>query len=196
MSYLNHHLLLFFAPGTGGNHLANLLALSDKYHRQTEYDLYDAPPVDGWAAHFGYTNTVSNIQMYHFGAADDEKIKRFDNRADTIRLMIHLPENNKFALQRFKYWCGLEAVEIRRMTHLLYDMVKIYKQHNLQRFYPGRWETIFADDLFDETKTEQLLDMLEFKTECKLDRDKAREIHSKWLYACWASLPANYRDFA
>ena len=47
------NLFIIFHPGTGGNHLTNLISLSDQYYREIDYSKYEYDNHNGYIhAHF------------------------------------------------------------------------------------------------------------------------------------------------
>jgi hypothetical protein len=178
---MKDNLFIFFAPGLGGHHLANILSLTGKYEYTVNYSKYfleySAKSTDH--AHFQSNNHKKSIYLYHFGSADDSKVQELINQPNTQFLVIHLPQNNKIARWRLEVWNKFDSKGCHLATK---DIEKIYKPQILEKLYPGKWNTVMADELFSDTDPDQFLKQLENNLNVEiLDKELAKRIHSQWI---------------
>lgn len=181
---IDSKLLICYAPGLGGNHVANLLSTSDRYHRSVKLERYFEAGHARWCAHFDDAKQDSNIMLNHFNEIVTDRTQKFCSGDNVIRLVLALPATNDLAWSRFEMWNNVPL----RSNYLRHELDTIYKQQYLNRLLPGRWETLFTDDLFNETKIDLVLDQLRQKTDCDFDHDCARNLHRAWIDRISASL--------
>jgi hypothetical protein len=173
---LKNNLVIMYFPGTGGNHLANLIAVSKQYTYNVDYAKYFCPNKK-INAHYRDNNDFS-IFLYHFGSADEDNLQKIVNTPNSQFIVIGFPENNQLAWKRIKHFNKLNIIDY----HFFHDLTKIYKQQYLEKIYPRNWNTIFADDLFSSNNTGQLLNDLEYKLNIDIvDKDFAISIHNQWI---------------
>ena len=177
---MKNNLLIIFFPGTGGNHLANLISLSGQYNYAVDLSKYFSDnQQDQHTAHYYQPQATGNtIHWNHFGSNDDELTQTLLQSDNTSFLVIHLPVHNQLAWQRME---KINGVELRKF-HFHHDLEKIYKQQDLEKIYPGRWNTVMADELFANHNLDQFFDSLEQKLDITIaDRTTAARIHNQWL---------------
>ena len=176
---MKRNLFIFFAPGLGGHHLANILSLTGTYEYIADYSKYFSEySANLGQSHFQNNNYKKSIYLYHFGSADDCKVQELINQPSTQFVVIHLPQNNKLARWRLDAFNKFDS----KNFHLAIDIEKIYKQQILEKLYPGKWATVMADELFSDTDSDQFLKKLENNLNVEiLDKELAKRIHSKWI---------------
>lgn len=179
----NPNLLIFFAGGLGGNHLANILALSGRYVYPVNYARYH----QGFAhAHhtIPHDKRPRTIHTFHF-RNDDQEIRNLLDQPGSQCVSIHLPVMNPLAWQRFEWY---NKVKIQNST-IHWDLEKLYKQEYLAKIYPSQWCTVLADDFFQDQNIDQWLVPLEHHLDISIsDRGIVQNIHSAWLNSVRASL--------
>lgn len=181
---MKNNLFIFFPPGLGGHHLANILSLTGNYTYSVDYSKYffDQPSepafIRGFNAHFKNSTNEETIYLCHFGSANDSKIMELINHPNTQFLVIHLPNKNILARWRFQLWNNIDLEK----HHAAVDLEKIYKPQILKTIYPANWQVIMADDFFDDSNIDQFLNKLENILNVKiLDKEFARRIHAQWI---------------
>jgi len=183
---MKNNLIIMFFPGLGGNHLANIISISKEYKNfKVDRSQYFNPSKKS-NAHYNNANSISSnintdnyIFLYHFGTADEDNIKKIiDTSTNYQFLVIGFPQKNQLAFKRME---RKNEVDLRKYF-IRYDLERLYKQQFLEKYYPGKWCTIFADDLFSNQNIEQFLTDLENKLEINiLDRELAISIHNRWI---------------
>lgn len=189
----DNNLLIMFYPGTGGHHLANLFSLSDKYVYPTDLNKYFSTVNRGtqaahYALHYRDPTLERSVFLYHFATGHlgtsgvsgfgDNLIEKLITMPGTQLVTIHFPINNQLVWNRMSKISGVDLKKFSCLAHL----EVVYKQHYLERLYPGNWNTVFADDLFDTTKIDAFLDDLETKLDFNFtNRSLAIKIHTQWL---------------
>ena len=175
------HLILFYLPGLGGHHLANLISLSGDYVYSVDYSLYGTKWNHG-AAHFEAQASENTIIHNHFGSADDDAIFDCLQHVTTQCLVITLPVANQLAQARINYYNKINFQNF----HFYHDIEKIYKQQHLSKLYkpinPHGWVTVESDWLFDREKITCLVEKLEQDLNIIIpDHDLVCTFHNHWL---------------
>lgn len=170
--------MIFQFPGLGGHHLANLIALSGRYNYVVDYSKYFDPNYQS-AAHFETRSNDNSIVVDHFGSIDTVPLFREVSAMPNCQfIVIHFPRNNDLAWKRLNQF---NAINMKK-HHFRHDLEKIYKQEYLAKIYPGTWNTVMADALFDKTDVAQFIHSLESKLDIEIsDRRLATSVHQQWL---------------
>lgn len=165
---MNHKCLhIVYPPGLGGNHLANLISLSKQYTYNVDYNKYYQTSKN---AHFAIKGQKQSISLHHFGS------NNIQNYNCNNFLCIAIPETNQLAINRFNRYNNNTF-----LAHTKQDICLIYKQHILEKIYPGNWNTIFSDVLFD-TNAKKLITQIENKLEIVIkNKYFAFKIHNAWI---------------
>ena len=182
---MNDCLVLFFPPGLGGHHLANILSTSNKYPHDINFDDYFSKLTTN--AHYYRFDEADDSQSIvlapHFGNANDTRIRELQATKTVEFLLIHFPNLNQLAWRRYNSFNAKNRVEFESMElyFVRHDLEKIYKQQFLSQIYGGVWNTVMADDLFSP-EIDKILDQLEQNLSIKfLDRPLVKKIHTQWL---------------
>jgi hypothetical protein len=172
---MSNNLIIFYFPGLGGHHLANLIATSGQFYYPVDYSKYFEDTQAN--AHYNIDTSISpNIFLYHFGSADDQEISDLCARAPTKFLVIHFPCHNQLARLRIENFNGLDFT-----NHFVNDLEKLYKSQFLEKIYPGEWFTVMSDDLFSKDAN-KIIRSIEYILELNLEQtDLICRIHSQWI---------------
>ena len=189
---MNETLFIVFAPGLGGNHLANLIALGDRFKREVDYNKYHQKAND---AHFA---KMANLQLLYAGSnisnQDLENIlnttnifcghigeylwfmqssyyQKFKNKKI---LIVDVPDIGTFAYKRF--------ISYNKLNDYFYHEQKtLYTRLNLSiLFKETNLFNINSTLIFDENSTE-LIRFLEQEFNMNIDKPMASDIHKNWI---------------
>ena len=192
------NLFILYYAGTGGNHLANIIALSDQYYRDVDYSKYNysgRQNISGYekkfperffiTAHFHIPNSTANKKTnifpdHVFGYINNFMSKEY---SDKHFIVIQMPNCQKNSLAfnrlcRFNQWHNDHTFPGAAYS----DLDCLYKQQTLKPIMPlANWDTIDSELLFSPN-IDQLIQDIETKLDIKiLDKDLARSIHQKWI---------------
>jgi len=182
------NIFIIFSPGSGGNHLANLIGLSSRFYRQVDYSKYQ-----------------SNIENAHYS-----KIKNLNYGDIYFNLNDLLAQNNVLCGHIGEYL--FSKALLRKLPNRKYLIINLpkFKTGNaykrMSAFNPGFnnheyfWEeqrilysqeslaALFQEDDFFNIDAELLfqsskiiIDYIEQTLHTELDRQTATEIHDLWL---------------
>jgi hypothetical protein len=179
---MKNNLFIFFAPGLGGHHLANILSLTGSYEYTVDFTKYfdDVSKLNSQTAiaHNQIDHHAKTIYLYHFGDANDSKIKELIDQPNTQFLVIHHPKNNELALRRLEAW---NKINLKNCPITL-DIEKLYKPQILEKLYPSQWTTVMADELFNDFSLDQFFTKLENDLNVEiLDKEFAKQVHVQWI---------------
>ena len=183
------NLFVIFAPGLGGNHLANLLALTDRFQRSVDFEGYST---DETTAHFCDIVNLrvtsieanldklvnqSNVLCGHIGEylwfKDMPWSSKFLNKKF---LIVSVPEKNTLAFSRFiKYIPAVDNEYFYQEQKTLYTQNVLEKLLEETDFFQIRAEQIFDRDI------ESLIEFLEQQFSSTIKKQLALDIHSAWM---------------
>jgi hypothetical protein len=184
------NLFVIFAPGSGGNHLANLLSMTERFNRNVDFLKYDTM-TDG-DAHFSKISnleiktivdnldelsTVNNVLCGHLGEylwlkqsgiADQFKNKKF--------LIVSLPDKNTLAYSRMtSYFPPMLYEYFYQEQRCLYSQEMLERLFQEDDFFEISAEIIFSDDI------SKLLGFIDREFCTTIDRLQATQIHQLWI---------------
>jgi hypothetical protein len=186
---ITENLFVIFAPGLGGNHLSNLLSLTERFNRNVDFSKYNnlidhahfskIPnlKIKTIGDHLDELLTVNNVLCghvgeYHWlkqsGIAEQFKNKKF--------LIVSLPSKDTLAYSR--------------MTSLYPPMLDEYFYQEQRWLYSQEiLEKIFEEDDFFEISSEiifsdnvsKLFEFIDCNFCTTIDRVQAEDIHRLWI---------------
>ena len=194
------NLFIIFHPGTGGNHLTNLISLSDQYYREIDYSKYEYDNHNGYIhAHFhdnslDYTCAYKrkNIFGIHLPRFVDYVNGRYinsqfppTNDKNIQILFITIPPINikHLAFNRFCKWNNWANQGGPWQMSSFQKLRLHYSQEHIEKIIPNitavhniNSELLFSSDI------DHLIQDIETKLDIKiLDKDLACSIHQKWI---------------
>ena len=189
---MNETLFIIFAPGLGGNHLANLIALGDRFKRDVDYNKYYQKVND---AHFA---KMENLQLLHVlsGISDQDVeniliknnifcghigeylwfmqspyYQKFKNKKI---LVIDVPDVDSLAYKRFSSCTNLN-------DYFYYEQKTLYTQLSLSNlFNENDFFSIKSTLIFDKN-SDELIQFLEQEFNMIIDKTLASTIHANWI---------------
>jgi hypothetical protein len=191
------NLFVIYPPGLGGNHLANMLSLSDDYITRFDLEKYDnVPGREIKAHHFSFVkqfdvDTISknleqlsnqnNVFAGHWLAYHTFKksglVEKFPNRKF---LSIQIPEQNTKAFVRLQKL----GIGFNNYPWLLHEIGLLYKVDCLSLVCEEpikNWCYVWTDMLFGQNFSVVIKDLENQGLELNLDLDLAQSFHNKWL---------------
>jgi len=182
------NLFIIFAPGLGGNHLANLIALSNRFNRKCNLSSYK-PGIEN--AHFSnlanlqeeklLTNlselqNQSNVFCGHLAEylwIQQKKIdKFFINRKF---LIISFPEKFSAAYDRLLKCCPYMIRD-----YWFYEQRSLYSIQYLEKLFDEHdFFTINAQDIFTEN-VDQIVKFIESELHAQIDINLTQKLHTIW----------------
>lgn len=182
------NLFVIFAPGLGGNHLANLIGLSDRFNRQ--YDINGYKPGIANAHLSNITNlqeqtllpnllelqNQSNVFCGHLAEylwIQQKQIdKFFVNRKF---LIITFPEKNTAAYNRLLKICPSLSSD-----YLFYEQASLYSiQYMSKLFDEYDFFTLSSEHIFTE-HPDQIVEFIKSELYTKIDIDTVTKLHNIW----------------
>jgi hypothetical protein len=165
---------IVYAPGTGGNHLANLISLGDRYSLSVDMSVYDS---DVKNAHQLIPRQNKNVQIntYHMGRF----VYQCTNQPvdlNSINILIQLPPFDKkdLAYQRMTYYWP-----VFKNQFVFFESTRIYSTFLLSCLSKKNWCTINASCLFSEDLKSITSILNQF--DISINLDDAMVVHKKWL---------------
>jgi hypothetical protein len=191
----NRNLFVIFAPGGGGNHLANMLSLSEPFTSRITQDSYDN--LDGNA----HTPTIQNMKLScvrdnidilknqsnvfcghwleYQQLRNSELIDYFPNREFFVITVPNPASTNTRALRRL-----LNYDKTLSVSWILYELSLLYRVEHL-RFLCNEptaiWRWVWPDHLFDDSITALVENLKSQGLDLNLDIDQLQPLHTKWL---------------
>ena len=165
---------IVYAPGTGGNHLANLISLDDRYSLSVDMSVYDSGVEN---AHQLTPRQNENIQIntHHIGRFITQCIRQPVD-LDSINILILLPprDEKNLAYQRMtSYW------PVYKDNFVFFEHTQIYSPFLMSCLLEKNWCTIDSSCLFskDLKSITSILDQFGIS----INLDDSMVIHKKWL---------------
>jgi hypothetical protein len=193
------NLIVLYPPGVGGNHLANMLSLSDDFTTRFDLARYGAP-----------MNLYDNIQAHHFSTVPQLDVQIVTDNLETLSnqnnvfachwlkyhifkesgllkyfpnrrfVVIQVPEEDSRAFIRFQK-VGLDN---KNFPWLVHEIRTLYKPNCLalvceephSNFYP-----VWPHMLFDQDFSAIIKDLHDHGFEIDLDINLVQCFHDKWL---------------
>ena len=182
------NLFVIFAPGLGGNHLANLIGLSSRFTRHADFEKYQ-PGIK--TAHI--TNIMnlqekllldnlpqlqnqSNVLCGHLAEylwIQQKKIdKFFTNRKF---LIVTFPEKFSAAYDRLLKCCPYMIRD-----YWFYEQRSLYSIQYLEKLFDEHdFFTINAQDIFTEN-VDQIVKFIESELHAQIDINLTQKLHTIW----------------
>tara|TARA_B110000503_G_scaffold124579_1_gene191233 strand:- start:2916 stop:3449 length:534 start_codon:yes stop_codon:yes gene_type:complete len=169
------NVFVIFAPGLGGNHLANLIATDPRYHPRATVAQYQT--TKKYAHHSSHSNLTdikiesydNNVLCGHFGELYWLDRSLFKHKQVVI---IEIPKDkNSFAYKRFQKFNNLNTYLFEEQRSL-YTPGVIESVAGISDFY-----TIPAESVVNETSpVDLLLDM-----NYNIDKKICEQMHTEWI---------------
>jgi hypothetical protein len=183
---MKRNVFVLFAPGTGGNHLANLISTSDEFITRASLENYKN--TKSKKAHFsGITNLGINdiknldrsknyVLCGHFGEFYWLELNNLKNKFKNRQIvLLQPPYNSELATRVYKQYNPPLGAYYFAEQKSLYTIQVIQRLFNENDFFE-----ISADDIFsDDTST--ILDLLNIKMNLNVDSKLINEIHKVWI---------------
>jgi hypothetical protein len=169
---------IVYAPGTGGNHVANIISMNNTYPIYIDRSVYDDVSTEN-VHQLTPTRTTEHfkIQLFHLGSFISKC--RFTNVDPCAKnIVISLPKANLLSLdyQRLVCW----APEYLNQF-FLYEHQEYYSYFSLTRLSKIKnWTVIQSSTLFNDDVTD-LTQLLSNLLGLDIDLNLARTYHKKWL---------------
>jgi hypothetical protein len=182
------NLFVIFAPGLGGNHLANLIGLSDRFNRK--YDVHGYRPGIKNAHMSSVTNlqektlldnlselqTQSNVFCGHLAEYLWIKEKQIDKFFVNRKfLIITFPEKNTPAYIRLLKICPSLSHE-----YLFYEQSSLYSIQYIKKLFEEHdFFTLGAENIFTE-HIDQIVKFIESELYTNINVETATRLHNIW----------------
>ncbi len=184
----NKNIFVVFSPGTGGNHLANMLATDPEYiTRSSSADYFAHPDSD---AHVGNLKNFSqsednfntrprfgNVFCFHFGVFYwmYSNIQKFENRQI---ILVQLPnDTSSLAYCRYKKFTG----GIAKRKYFLNEQKTLYTPDVFQKLFgENDFFTIPAEIIFNDS-IDSFFDYAKCEMNFNLDYNECSQMHNIWI---------------
>jgi hypothetical protein len=193
------NIFVMFAPGTGGNHLANLMSLDSRYAKRFDPSDYDFTTNNNSDAHYATLHGgPENLNLYH-PWIDINCIKLQKNilcghvleylqLKNTTNILEQLPNKAFVTIQvptpgdrahtRMTWRYG------KMDNYMLGELAVLYDAPNLKKIFDlpeiDVWHYVWPKDLFDDDIS-PVLNQIQHVFGLDLDQTLAQELHTKWL---------------
>ena len=182
------NLFIIFAPGLGGNHLANLIALSNRFNRKCDLSGYK-PGIEN--AHvsnlanlqektlldnLSELQTQSNVFCGHLAEYLWIKEKQIDKFFVNRKfLIIEFPEKHTAAYNRLLKFCPHLSRD-----HWFYEQTSLYSTQCIEKLF-GEYDifTLSAEDIFTE-QVDTIIKFIESELFTQIDKTLAQKLHTIW----------------
>jgi hypothetical protein len=181
------NLFVIFAPGLGGNHLANLIGLSSRFTRNTDLSKY-RPGIK--TAHLADISNLqekslldnlpqlqiqSNVLCGHLAEylwIQQKQIdKFFINRKF---LIITFPKKNTAAYDRLLKFCP------NFKNYWFHEQTSLYSVQYMEKLFGEKdFFTLNAEDIFTE-QVDQIIKFIESELVTQIDAKLAQKLHTIW----------------
>ena len=190
------NLFIIFPAGVGGNHLANILSLSEQYATRFNADGYDGAnrhtahhaaarnlQIESLRPDLDHLHTQSNVFCGHWMEYDHFKNDGFaDGFPNRKFCVIHVPEAAVRARNRFLSFMNVNKRD--EDPWIMHELMSVYSVRAMKRlcdepdsdWYEARADLLFSDDI------QPLLNSLQSQSmRVQLDITLAQSIHTKWI---------------
>jgi hypothetical protein len=191
------HLFILHAPGLGGHHLANLVALGDRYKRTVDYKGYKIQTLGGThygVAHAHFSNdlygsnhylhrvrsNVFNTHLHNFMGSDPNNL--YPNKKFMVITLPNVDLNPELLPVKrfFRYNCYAES---GKRFQLYYDIEAIYKPTYLEKLVGAPVDIMKAEILFSKN-VPAIMNCIESSLDIKIvDKTLFNQIHLQWIEA-------------
>ena len=199
---MTSNIFIVYAPGLGGNHLANVLSLTDHYTPRCSIQDYDNI-LDG-TTHFGNAKNIefdkfkSQIDMvknqnnvfcghlYQYHSLTNTNLLK-NNFPNRIYLVIQFPIPGSIAYTRMLNWNLNWSLgqEINVRTPMITDIALMYDPYIMKIILNENEHSCFYSvdpNLLFNQDINVLFDSLTYqKFNIPIDRNATQNLHSKWL---------------
>lgn len=168
------HINIVYPPGSGGNHLANLISLDKKYSLDISTSVYNDTNTMNVHQSNPRENEKVNIHLYHAGSFIGA-CRNFQIIPDAINILISYPPNSDLELscQRIKCWGQIYH------NFLFSEFGLFYSPFVIKQILNVNWFTINATELFDKNIS-KILELFD-KINVQVDPAELQDYHDKWL---------------
>jgi hypothetical protein len=180
------NIFLLFSPGTGGNHLANILSLPDKFvSRATVQDYNEHLHSSAYAnAHYSQIDNLDpdvietlpatgNVLCGHFYSYNRiDMLNLTDKFVNKVLVVIETPVSG-LAYKRYMYHNDKVRQQLYNEQRLIYTTHFIEKYFN-QKTVSLPCETIFEHNL------DRLYSIIKNKLDLDIDKNLCNQMHNKW----------------
>ena len=170
------NVFVIFAPGLGGNHLANLIATDPRYYSRATVDQYQTTKKyahHSLNANLADINIISydnNVLCGHFGELYWLDRSLFEHKQVVI---IEIPKDkNSFAYKRFQTYNHDLPDYIVEEQRSLYTPEIIKRVTGISDYY-----TIPAESIVNETSPVDLLIDMNYN----IDKKTCEQMHTEWI---------------
>jgi len=170
------NVFVIFAPGLGGNHLANLIATDPRYYSRATVDQYQTTKKyahHSLNANLADINIISydnNVLCGHFGELYWLDRSLFEHKQVVI---IEIPKDkNSFAYKRFQTYNHDLPDYIVEEQRSLYTPEIIKRVTGISDYY-----TIPAESIVNETSPVDLLIDMNYN----IDKKTCEHMHTEWI---------------
>ena len=188
------NLFVIFAPGLGGNHLANVLSLSKQFHSRVNYDVYNSDSIKAHLPGVGVTNlqlpsiekelstlkNQSNVFCGHWleymQLKESSLIDCFPNRSFCI---MQIPQRGSLLSNRFLKFNSWGTPWLFTEVSALYNSMK-----NIKKLFDEPSSTfahVLPDLLSDQNIELVLNDISRQGISLDIDINVAQDLHNKWM---------------
>jgi len=190
------NLFVIFAPGLGGNHLANLIGLSDRFNRK--YDVHGYRPGIKNAHVSSVTNlqektlldnlselqNQSNVFCGHLAEYLWIKEKQIDKFFVNRKfLIITFPEKNTPAYIRLLKICPSLSHE-----YLFYEQSSLYSQKHIEKLFDEHdFFNLSAENIITEN-VNGIVDFIKSELCTDINVSLATELHNVWYPSITSSI--------
>ena len=193
------NIFVIFAPGTGGNHLANLMSLDSRYAKRFEPEDYDAAVNNNNDAHYATLHGGPENLNLHHAWVDFDQIKSQKNvfcghvleylqLKRTTNLLQQLPNKAFVTIQVPSPGSRGHDRMIWRYgkmdNYMLGELAVLYDSPHLKAIFElpeiDVWHYVWPNDLFADDVT-PVLQSIQQQLGLQIDLDLAQQLHTKWL---------------
>jgi hypothetical protein len=195
----HQNLFVLYPPGVGGNHLANMLSLSDDYITRFDLSKYDRP-----------INFQGNIVAHHFSTVPQLDVKIVTDNLETLS-----KQNNVFACHWLKYHIFKQSGLLKHFPNRRYVVIQVPEEdsraflrlqkaglghenfpwllHEIRTLYKinclalvceeplSSFYSVWPDMLFDQDFGAIIKDLEDHEFKINLDVNLVQSFHDKWL---------------
>ena len=182
------NLFIIFAPGLGGNHLANLIALSNRFTCRADFDKYQPGIKNAHVTdlrNLQEKSLLDNLQQLqiqnnvlcghlaeYLWIQQKQIDKFFTNRKF---LIIKFPEKHTTAYNRLLKFCPHLCRD-----YLFYEQTSLYSTQCIEKLF-GEYDifTLSAEDIFTE-QVDTIIKFIESELFTQIDKTLAQKLHTIW----------------
>ncbi len=184
------NIFIIFSPGSGGNHLANILSTADNFVSRCtveDYDHHPTPEQQSRAyanAHYSKIDNLdpdivknlpptTNVLCGHFYSYNRLELLELTNKFVNKVIVVLEPPISGLAYKRYMY----HNDKIR--PQLYNEQRLIYSTHFIKKYFNQKTVSIPCEAIF-EHKLDRLYSIIEDKLDLEVDKNMCNQIHKKW----------------